>query len=94
LVGLAMDRRRARKNPPAHLDDPEFAAMGDKLPRALLTTRLLVRLPLGKELMVKTTRAGFDFAAKDHPLVSYSGWFNKKKLTRFLNDHGVHPDAP
>jgi hypothetical protein len=92
LIGQMIDRNKAKKDPPAHLDDPEIVELGDKTRRALLTTRLLAKLPLNGSLSIKPTRLGFEFAADGHPPVSYGGFFHKKKIMRFLETRSIHVD--
>ena len=93
LIGRMIDRNKAKKAPPAHLDDPEIVELGDKLRRALLTTKLLAKLPLNNCLSVKPTRSGFEFTAAGQPPASYGGWFHKKKVMRFLETRGIHVDT-
>jgi hypothetical protein len=93
FIGQMIDRNKAKKAPPAHLDDPEIVELGDKLRRSLLTTKLLAKLPLNGCLSVKPTRTGFEFTADGHPPASYGGWFHKKKIMRFLETKGIHVDT-
>lgn len=90
FIGQYLDRRKAKRNPPEHLQDLEIAGLEDKIRDGLITTRLLVKLPLNQNLQVKPTRLGFEFIVPGQPCVSYSGWANKKKILRFLADHGIH----
>jgi hypothetical protein len=93
LIGQYLDRRKAKRNPPEHLQDLEIAGLEDKVRNTLLTTRLLMKLPLDQNLQVKPTFLGFEFTVPGHPSVTYSGWANKKKILRFLADHGIHVNA-
>ena len=93
FIGRYLDRRKAKRNPPEHLQDLEIAGLEDKVRDALLTTRLMMKLPLNQNLKVKPTRLGFEFTVPGQPCVSYSGWANKKKILRFLADHGIHVDV-
>ena len=40
MIGQLIDRKKAKKNPPAHLDDPEIVELGDKALRALPNMRM------------------------------------------------------
>jgi len=93
FIGRYLDRRKAKRNPPEHLQDLEIAGLEDKVREGLLTTKLIVKLPLNQSLQVKPTRLGFQFTVPGQPSVSYAGWAHKKKLLRFFADHGVHVDA-
>jgi hypothetical protein len=90
MIGQWIDKNKAKKNPPTHLDDPEIVGLDDKARRALLMTKLLAKLPLNDCLSVKPTRLGFEFLADGHPPVSYSGWLQKKKILRFLETRSIH----
>jgi len=93
FIGRYFDRRKAKRNPPEHLQDLEIAGLEDKVREGLLTTRLIVKLPLNQNLNIKPTRLGFQFTIPGQPCVSYAGWAHKKKLLRFFADHGVHVDV-
>ena len=92
FIGQYLDRRKAKRNPPEHLQDLEIAGLEDKVRDKLSLTRLLVKLPLNQNLQVKPTFLGFEFAVLGQPSVFYSGWANKKKILRFLAGHGIHVD--
>lgn len=58
FIGRYFERRKAKKQPPAHLQDPEIASLGAKVQDSLLTTRLLAKLPVDGTLEIKPTRFG------------------------------------
>ena len=91
LIVDFIDKQKAQKNPPAHLEDPEIAQLGDRVRRDLLTTTLLAKMPLDSTLSIKSTRLGFDFNAGP-TVVSYGGWIHKKKIVKFLLGRGLHID--
>jgi membrane protein YqaA with SNARE-associated domain len=93
FIGRYFDRRKAKRNLPEHLQDLEIAGLEDKVRDGLLTTKLIVKLPLNQSLQIKPTRLGFQFTAAGQPCVTYAGWVHKKKLLRFFADHGAHVDV-
>jgi hypothetical protein len=93
LIGRFFDRRKAKRQPPEHLQDPEIAGLGDKVRDGLLTTKLLAKLPLDRNLHINPTRLGFDFTVSGQAPISYAGWAYKKKILRFFEDHGIHVDV-
>lgn len=92
FIGRFFDRRKAKRQPPEHLQDPEIAGLGDRVRDGLLTTKLLMKLPLDRNLHIKPTRLGFAFTPAGQASVSYAGWAHKKKILRFFADHGIHVD--
>jgi hypothetical protein len=93
MIGRFFDRRKAKTQPPAHLQDPEIAGLGEKVLVELLTSKLMTKLPLDQTLHIKPTRLGFDFTVAGQPSISYAGWAYKKKILRFFGDHGIHLDV-
>ncbi len=93
ILSLLIEQYRAKKSPPAFLQDPEVAEVSDEIRRQLLTTELIVKLPLDQNLRVTPTRLGFQFSAPGPTLVKYAGVVHKPMIQRFLTDRGIQVAA-
>ena len=93
LIARKIDQNRAKKSPPAYLLDPVIAEVSDDIRRQLLTTELIVKVPLDQTLRVTPTRLGFEFSAPDQPLVKFAGVVHKPKIVRFLAERGIQVGA-
>jgi hypothetical protein len=97
LIGVLLANfranREAQQSTPAYFDDLEIAQLDEKDRKPLVTTELLLKLPLGRALAVKNTQFGFAFNVAGQPSVAYDGWLRKEKVRRFLHDNGIQVDA-
>lgn len=93
LIGVFIDRRRAKKAPPNFLDDSELSCLTEKEKKSLLTTELLAKVSLDGSLTVKRAGTGFDFFHDDGVTVVYRGILHCKKIAKFLEEHGVTVDT-
>src|ERR1043166_760251 len=79
LIGQFIANKKAEKNPPAHLNDPEIQSLDQKLRRKLLPTILLTKAPLDGSATVQETRAGYTFTLADGREAQILSWGNKKR---------------
>ncbi len=93
LIGGFIDRRRAQEVPHNFLDDPELSCLTEKEKKSLLTTELLAKVSLDGLLTVKRAGTGFDFFHENGVMVVYREILHRKKIAKFLEEHGVTVDT-
>ncbi|HUS34925.1 MAG TPA: hypothetical protein VM680_06195 [Verrucomicrobiae bacterium] len=89
LVSTWMAGKKADKNPPVHMNDPEVLALDARAQRKVKATRLLARIPFSPAISVNETRLGFQFHGADGTRAEISSWGNKKKIARALAEKGI-----
>jgi len=89
LIGQYLSRKRAKKNPPAHLGDPEIQALDEKSRKRVLNTLLLVKMPVDPATAVQETRMGYRFKSNAGEEAEISSWGNKRKIARALSVRGI-----
>jgi hypothetical protein len=89
LLGQYLARKNAKKNPPGHLSDPEVQALDEKSRRKVLTTTLLLKMPIDAATAVQETRMGYQLKSNTGQEAEISSWGNKKKIARALSERGI-----
>jgi hypothetical protein len=90
LIGLMVDASRAKgAPPPPHLHDPDPANLDGATNKAVARATLLAKIPVTSALSVTATMAGFRFEVSGEEPIKYTGLIHKRKLGRFLEEHGI-----
>lgn len=92
LVGSLIDRLRKPAVLPDYLGDPDLAMLPLPVKNTLARTLLQAKIPNGKELVIRSTIAGFHFEAPGQALLAFRvGLINKGKLRKGLKQVGLLP---
>lgn len=90
MLGILLDSLGRRAILPGYLNDEDLGMLNRSVKRSLSGTVLLAKVPIGKDLVVRSTFAGFDFQSPEHGLLVWKpGLLHKGKMKKMLSQLDV-----
>jgi hypothetical protein len=87
LLGKLFDSRQP-PGPTSPLNDPEVQGLPSAAQNSVRGTEVLAKIRYA-DMSVTNTLLGFKFSCGDSSVVTYSGYFRKKGIRRFLKAEGL-----
>ncbi len=94
LLGKLIDRLQRPKTLPEHLGDPDLDFLPETTKKTLSGTTLLVKFPVDRELIVRSTFAGYDFETPSQGIIVWKvGLLFKGRTKKMLTHLQLTPVA-